>query len=109
MSEIVRKIIEIDKEANEIVLIANEKAEHIVDEIDADEQKLKEYIYSKSEKNINKVKAHFKELVKEESLIIGQQKAEDFEKISKAFSENSEKWIDEIYQRITNNQNSKNS
>ena len=103
MSEIVRKIIEIDKEANDIVLIANEKAEHIIDEIDADEQKLKEYIYSKSEKNINKVKKHYNELVEEESLIIGQQKTEDFEKISKSFSENSEKWIDEIYQKIIDN------
>lgn len=100
MSEIVRKIIQIDKEANEIVLNANEKAEHIIDEIDADDQKLKEYIYSKSEKNINKVKVHYKGLIEEESLKIEQQKTEDFEKINKAFIENSLKWIDEIYQRI---------
>lgn len=100
MSEIVRKIIEIDKEANEIVLNASHEAEHIINEIEADEQKLKDYIFSKGEANINKVRTHYKGLIEEESLKIEQQKAEDFNKISEAFSANSVKWIDETYQRI---------
>ncbi|NLJ16244.1 MAG: hypothetical protein GX346_03850 [Clostridiales bacterium] len=101
MNEIVRKIIEIDNEANQIVQEANLKADDIVKEISDEEQQLKNTFTSKADKNINKLKEHYNTLIEQESHDIENQTQGDLKKIDKAFDDSSEQWIDTIFNKIT--------
>ena len=100
MDEIINKILDIDRQAEERLLQAEKDKMKILNEAKLQEMKIKENCISRADDRIEKVELSEKHGADEQIEKITSEMKAKMADLDKLFNDNKEKWENEIFHRI---------
>lgn len=100
MDEIINKILDIDRQAEERLLQAEKDKMKILNEAKLQEMKIKENCISRADDRIEKVELSEKQGADEQIEKITSEMKAKMADLDKLFNDNKEKWENEIFHRI---------
>ena len=100
MDEIINKILDIDRQAEERLLQAEKDKTKILNEAKLQEMKIKENCISRADDRIEKVELSEKQGADEQIEKITSEMKAKMADLDKLFNDNKEKWENEIFHRI---------
>ena len=101
MKEILQKIIEADKSARDKVAVQKERLATIEEEIASEKIGIDNYLQSDAEDKIEKAKLKQKQRLENEIKRIDENFSKTEEALTSAQRENSEKWVNDIFEAVT--------
>ncbi len=98
--DVVKKMLELEKRAKDIVSEAEERKKHIDDEVENEIVAMRESYAVRADSRVEKV-MQFEETAAEEKLAALRQATDaTMAKIKKTYDANKEKWICELYKKV---------
>ncbi len=99
-NDIVKKMLEIEKRAKDIVSEADDRKSHIDEEISAEVHKMNESYTERANLRVKKVMKFEEEQAEETLKNLHQTTDETMSNIRKTYENNKEKWLEELYKKV---------
>ncbi len=100
MDELFKRIIQIETNAQDLVHESKTKHEKIDDDIEQAVEKIKIELNEKCEQRVKKIEDTEKELERVSVEKILKENEQKLESINKIYSENKDKWVNDIFERV---------
>lgn len=99
-NEIVKKLMEVERRAKQIIAEADNRKMHIEEEINSEISKMNDDYISRANARVEKVVSFEEELAAEKSEKLRKDTDERINELKKKYNENKEKWLDELYKKV---------
>ena len=100
MEDIIRRIIAIEDKAQEIVNDAREAESNLDKRVESEDKRIAREIHDKAEARCRKMQEEERESVSGKIGQINARASEQFDGLMKKYSENKEKWVDDMVRHI---------
>lgn len=102
MDNVIRRIIAIEDEAQEIISSIKEKEEQLNGEVEREALVISKNIEEKTEKKMEQIKKTEEEYLDAQIEVVRHNTSVQLEKINSIYSENKQKWIDTVFENVIN-------
>ena len=100
MEEIIRRIIEIEDKAQEIVHDARDAEKNLDKRVEAEDKRLAKAIHEKAENRCRKMRETEQEQVSGKITLIKSRAQEQLKELEEKYDKNKEKWVDDMVRHI---------
>ena len=100
MEDIIRRIIEIEDKAQEIVSDARDAEKNLNKRVEAEDKRLAKSIHDKAEERCRKMREDEQNSIRGKIRQINECADEQLKELENKYSENKEKWVDDMVRHI---------